>query len=64
MVQNFIADAANNSQNPAGGPPGQGYNPYSSHGPVYGSSAPNATGHAGHAPPGDYGSVYGSSYGY
>ncbi|CAK9150043.1 unnamed protein product [Ilex paraguariensis] len=62
--QNFIADAASAAQNPAGGPPGQGYNSYPSHVPVYASPPSNATGHTGHAPAGDYGSVYGANYGY
>lgn len=61
-LQNFIADAAA-AQNAAGGPPGQGYNPYP-HGPVYASPPSNAGGHTGPAPAGDYSSVYGGSYGY
>ncbi|WMV36206.1 hypothetical protein MTR67_029591 [Solanum verrucosum] len=60
LVQNSIADATSSMQNTAAGPPSQGYNPYPSQGPVYSSS----TGHAGHAPSTDYGSVYGGSYGY
>lgn len=58
MVQNSIADAASSMQNTAAGPPSQGYNPYSQ-GPVYTSSSGT-----GHTPAGDYGSIYGSSYGY
>ncbi|KAL3849939.1 hypothetical protein ACJIZ3_011821 [Penstemon smallii] len=52
LIQNSIADAVNSMQNTAGGPPSQGYNPY----------APSNA--AGRGPTGDYGSVYGSSYGY
>lgn len=60
MTQNFIADAANAAQNtPAA--PGQGYNPYPNNGPAYLSQPPDGTGHA---PSGDYGSVYGNTYGY
>ncbi|CAK9143798.1 unnamed protein product [Ilex paraguariensis] len=64
LIQNFIADAANATQNHTGGPPGQGYNSYHPNGPVYGSPPSGATGHTGHAPAGDYGSVYGTNYGY
>ena len=64
MLQNFVADAANATQNLTGGPPGQGYNSYHPNGPVYGSPPSGATGHTGHAPAGDYGSVYGTNYGY
>lgn len=63
LIQNFIADVATSMQNSAGGPPAQGYNPYP-HGPVYSSPQSNNAGHANHAPPGDYSSVYGASYGY
>lgn len=59
MMQNSIADAANAAQNvPAA--PGQGYNPYPNHGASY---LPHQQDGAGHAPAGDYGSVYGN-YGY
>ncbi|KAL0459440.1 UNVERIFIED_CONTAM: Flowering locus K homology domain [Sesamum latifolium] len=61
---NSIADAVTSAQNTAGGPPSQGYNPYAPQGPVYGSSTSNTAGQAGHAPNGDYGSMYGASYGY
>ncbi|KAK4383454.1 Flowering locus K homology domain [Sesamum angolense] len=61
LIQNSIADAVTSAQNTAGGPPSQGYNPYAPQGPVYGSSSSNT---AGHAPNGDYGSMYGTSYGY
>ncbi|XP_009622406.1 flowering locus K homology domain-like isoform X2 [Nicotiana tomentosiformis] len=59
LVQNSIADAASSMQNTAAGPPSQGYNPYSQ-GPVYNSSSSST----GHTPGADYGSIYGSSYGY
>lgn len=59
MVQNSLADAASSMQNTAAGPPSQGYNPYSQ-GPVY-TSPSGGTGHPSAA---DYGSIYGSSYGY
>ncbi|KAK4366051.1 hypothetical protein RND71_013931 [Anisodus tanguticus] len=55
----ILADATSSMQNIAAGPPSQGYNPYSQ-GPVY-TSASGGTGHPSAA---DYGSVYGSSYGY
>ncbi|KAL0389423.1 UNVERIFIED_CONTAM: Flowering locus K homology domain [Sesamum calycinum] len=64
LIQNSIADAVASAQNTAGGPPSQGYNPYAPQGPVYGSSTSNSAGQAGHAPNGDYGSMYGTSYGY
>ncbi|KAG9153975.1 hypothetical protein Leryth_000498 [Lithospermum erythrorhizon] len=60
-IQTCITEAANNAQNAVGGPPGQGYNPYPSQGPLYGSTAPDSTAQP---PSGDYGSVYGSNYGY
>lgn len=63
-MQNCIADAASSAQNPAGGPPMQGYNPYPSHGPVYGSSMSSAVEQPGHVPAGDYGPMFGASYGY
>ncbi|KAK3036861.1 hypothetical protein RJ639_031479 [Escallonia herrerae] len=59
--QNSIAEVASAAQNPAAAPPGQGYNSYPGQGPMYGSQ-PSNTG--GHAPAGDYGSVYGTNYGY
>ncbi|XP_059625981.1 flowering locus K homology domain-like isoform X2 [Cornus florida] len=64
LIQNFIAEAASTAQNPTGAPTGQGYNTYPGHGPVYGSPPSNPSGHPGHAPTGDYGSVYGTNYGY
>lgn len=64
IMQNCIADAMSNAQNPAGGPPMQGYNPYPSQDPVYGSSRSSAAEQASHVPAGDYGSMYGASYGY
>ncbi|KAK2970172.1 hypothetical protein RJ640_019640, partial [Escallonia rubra] len=59
--KNSIAEVASAAQNPAAAPPGQGYNPYPGQGPMY-ASQPSNTG--GHAPAGDYGSVYGTNYGY
>ncbi|XP_038717964.1 flowering locus K homology domain-like isoform X2 [Tripterygium wilfordii] len=64
LIQNFIAEAASSGQNPAGGSISQGYNTYPGHGAVYASPPPDAAGHAAYAPSGDYGSVYGNSYGY
>ncbi|KZV24786.1 KH domain-containing protein-like [Dorcoceras hygrometricum] len=64
LIQNSIAEVVANAQNPAGGPPNHGYNSYSSHGPVYSSPPSNAAGQAGHTPAGEYGSMYGTSYGY
>lgn len=61
MMQNFIAEAANAAQNASSAPAGQGYNPYPNHTAAYPSQPPTTTGHA---PGGDYGSVYGSNYGY
>ncbi|PHU22699.1 Flowering locus K -like proteiny domain, partial [Capsicum chinense] len=59
LFQNSLADATSSMQNTAAGPPSQGYNPYSQ-GPGY-TSPLGGTGHPSAA---DYGSVYGSSYGY
>ncbi|KAG8389251.1 hypothetical protein BUALT_Bualt02G0209400 [Buddleja alternifolia] len=65
LIQNSLADAVSSAQNHGGPPPpSQGYNPYASQGPVYGSPPSNPAGQAGHAPSGDYGSAYGASYGY
>ncbi|KAL5837756.1 hypothetical protein ACOSQ3_014925 [Xanthoceras sorbifolium] len=65
LIQNFMAEAAAAAAAPAqtqmGGSADQGYNPYASHGSMYGSP-PSNPGHAGHT--GGYGSVYGSNYGY
>lgn len=52
------AAAAPQAQTQMGGSTDQGYNPYASHGSMYGSP-PSNQGHAG-----GYGSVYGSNYGY
>ncbi|PIN15907.1 PolyC-binding proteins alphaCP-1 [Handroanthus impetiginosus] len=41
LIQNSLADAVSSAQNPVGGPTSQGYNPYASHGPVYGSPSYN-----------------------
>ncbi|XP_027095513.2 flowering locus K homology domain-like isoform X1 [Coffea eugenioides] len=62
LIQNSIAEAAT-AQNSASGPPGQVYNPYA-HGTLYASPPSNTSGHTGHAPAGDYSSMYGASYGY
>lgn len=59
MVQNSVADAASSMHNTAAGPPSQGYNPHSQ-GPLY----PSLSGGPGHPSGADYGSMYGSSYGY
>ncbi|KAJ4719692.1 RNA-binding KH domain-containing protein [Melia azedarach] len=61
LIQNFMAEAAAPSQAQMGGSTDQGYNPYATHGSMYGSP-PSNPGHAGHT--GGYGSVYGSNYGY
>lgn len=53
--------AAAPGQQQMGGSADQGYNPYATHGSMYGSP-PSNPGHAGHT--GGYGSVYGSNYGY
>ncbi|CAN4093565.1 unnamed protein product [Withania somnifera] len=60
LIQNSLADATSSMQNTAAGPPSPGYNPYSQ-GPVYTSPPSGGTGHPSAA---DYGSIYGSSYGY
>ncbi|XP_031112448.1 flowering locus K homology domain-like [Ipomoea triloba] len=64
LIQNFIADATSNMQSSAGGPPTQGYNPYTSHGHVYSSPPTTAAGNTGHGHGSDYSSVYGGNYGY
>ncbi|XP_042006652.1 flowering locus K homology domain-like [Salvia splendens] len=75
LIQNCIADAMSSAQNPTTGgqpmqqpvqQPMQGYNPYPSPSPVYGSLTSNAAGQTGHVnvQSGDYGSMYGTSYGY
>ncbi|KAL5068122.1 hypothetical protein RYX36_019009 [Vicia faba] len=65
LVQNFMAEAANAAaaaaQDHMGGSVNQGYNSYPTNAPVYASPPPGA---AGHAPSADYGSVYGTNYGY
>lgn len=61
LIQNFMAEAAAPAQTQMGGSADQGYNPYATHGSMYGSP-PSNPGHAGHT--GGYGSVYGSNYGY
>ncbi|XP_052169933.1 flowering locus K homology domain-like [Diospyros lotus] len=62
LIQNSMAEAASTTQNPAAPPASQAYN-YPGHGPVYASPPSNPGGHPGHAPA-DYGSVYGTNYGY
>ncbi|KAL3328546.1 hypothetical protein AABB24_035936 [Solanum stoloniferum] len=59
LIQNSVADAASSMQNTAVGPPSQGYYPHSQ-GPVY----PSPSGDPGHPSGDDYGSMYGSGYGY
>ncbi|KAH1227428.1 Flowering locus K y domain [Glycine max] len=63
LVQNFMAEAASAAQDHMGGSINQGYNSYPTN-PVYASPPSSAAGHAGHAPSADYGSVYGTNYGY
>ncbi|KAI4301146.1 hypothetical protein L6164_034456 [Bauhinia variegata] len=63
LVQNFMVEAANSAPDPMGGSISQGYNSYPINAPVYASPPSNAGGHAAHAPT-DYGSVYGTNYGY
>lgn len=64
-MQNFMAEAANAAaaaaQDHMGGSINQGYNSYPTNAPVYASPPSSA---AGHAPSADYGSVYGTNYGY
>ena len=64
MMQNFMAEAASSTQNPAGGSICQGYNAFPSYGHSYATSKPTTAGHTGHAPAPDYGLVYGNDYGY
>ncbi|OIV91355.1 hypothetical protein TanjilG_01973 [Lupinus angustifolius] len=64
LVQNFMAEAANAAsaqQDHMGGTVNQGYNAYPTNAPVYQSPPANASAHA---PSADYGSVYGTNYGY
>ena len=63
LMQNFMAEAASAAQDHMGGSINQGYNSYPTN-PVYASPPSSAAGHAGHAPSADYGSVYGTNYGY
>ncbi|XVF21643.1 hypothetical protein REPUB_Repub12eG0108200 [Reevesia pubescens] len=63
LIQNFIAEAASSMQSPRGESIIE-YNPYLAHAPVYTSASSDASGHVRHAPAGQYGSVYGSDYGY
>ena len=62
MAEAAAAQAAP-AQTQMGGSADQGYNPYATHGSMYGSPPSNpGHGHGGHT--GGYGSVYGSNYGY
>ncbi|XP_042991922.1 flowering locus K homology domain isoform X1 [Carya illinoinensis] len=61
LIQNFMADAGAPTQAQTGGTTDPGYNSYPPHGSVYASPPPNS-GHSGHT--GNYGSVYGTNYGY
>ena len=64
MIQNFMAEAAGSTQDHMGGSINQGYNAYPpANAPVYSSAPSGASAHAGSAPA-DYGTVYGSNYGY
>lgn len=64
LMQNFMAEAANATQDPLGGSVSQGYSAYPTNAPVY-ASPPSSTGaHTGHVPSADYGPVYGTNYGY
>ncbi|MED6122693.1 hypothetical protein PIB30_042173 [Stylosanthes scabra] len=64
LVQNFMAEAASAAQDHMGGSINQGYNSYPTNASVYASSPSSAGAHTGHAPAADYGSVYGTNYGY
>ncbi|KAK7277566.1 hypothetical protein RJT34_22581 [Clitoria ternatea] len=64
LVQNFMAEAANATQDHMGASINQGYNSYPSNAPVYASPPSSAGGHTGHVPSADYGPVYGTNYGY
>lgn len=65
MMQNFMAEAATTTQNPAGRSTNQGYNAYPGHA-AYASPHSNTGGQPGHAAPGpDFGlAAYDNSYGY
>ncbi|MBA0741597.1 hypothetical protein Gogos_014734 [Gossypium gossypioides] len=62
LIQNFIAEAASAIQSLPGGSISEEYSPYPVHAPLYASS--DANGHVSHAPVIDYGSIYGTGYGY
>ncbi|XP_057741233.1 flowering locus K homology domain-like [Arachis stenosperma] len=64
LVQNFMAEAASAAQDHMGGSINQGYNSYPTNASVYASPPSSAGAHTGHAPSADYGSVYGTNYGY
>ncbi|XP_057491859.1 flowering locus K homology domain isoform X2 [Actinidia eriantha] len=61
LIQNFMAEAAGQTQTQTGAPPDQGYNSYAAQGSVY-QSPPSNAGHSGQT--GGYGPVYGTNYGY
>ncbi|KAH1081412.1 hypothetical protein J1N35_021173 [Gossypium stocksii] len=62
LIRNFIAEAASAMQILPGGSISEEYSPYPVHAPLYASS--DANGHVSHAPVIDYGSIYGTGYGY
>lgn len=64
LMQNSVAEAASATQDQVGGSVGQGYNAYPTNAPVYASLPSGAGDHTGHAPSADYGSMYGTNYGY
>ncbi|XP_020228219.1 flowering locus K homology domain [Cajanus cajan] len=64
LVQNFMAEAASLVQDPMGGSVSQGYSAYPTNAPVYASPPSSTGGHTGLAPSADYGSIYGTNYGY
>ncbi|KAJ9188028.1 hypothetical protein P3X46_003428 [Hevea brasiliensis] len=80
LIHNFIAEAKSNLQNQAGESIGQGFNaypafsasgsvsqeytPYPAEDLIYTLQPSEGTGYVSHAPTEDYGSVYGTNYGY
>ncbi|KAE8692207.1 hypothetical protein F3Y22_tig00110858pilonHSYRG00274 [Hibiscus syriacus] len=62
LIQNFIAEAASAMQSPPGGSISEEYSPYPVHAPLYASF--DASGHVCRVTVIDYGSVYGTDYGY
>ena len=59
-----MAEAASYMRSPPGGSIIEEYNPYPAHAAVYASASSEGIGHVSHAPARDYGSVYGTDYGY